>query len=617
VSPELFIGKVVVLLGLAVALIYFGLRLKMPAIMGFLITGILAGPSGFELINEPHQVEYLSELGVVLLLFTIGLEFSVQSLLKIKRVVLLGGGLQMGLTILGALPLGILVCGLKWNTALVFAILVSLSSTAIVLKLLQDRGEMDSAHGQSSLGVLIFQDLAVVPILLFLPYLAGRAGSDPIYLVLAKIALIVVLVYVMALRVVPWVMLKVSQTRSKELFLFTVTLICLGTAFMTDKAGLSMALGAFLAGLIISGSQYAYQAIESILSMRDIFTSFFFVSVGLLMDISYLVARPFTTILLALGIMLFNLVATSLALKITGLSPRVAVMTGFALCQIGEFAFVLAATAAGLELLGPEQMKMFLNLAVLTMAMTPLSLALGRLVSPRFALLDENRPRDAAPPARDHAIVVGFGVAGQAVARACRYVCRPYYVIDMNPSSVQSFRKLGEPLFFGDAASAHLLEHVHIKDARVLVITIPDPEATRRIIAVARDLNPGLRILARTRFLLNIERLKNLGADRVVAEEFEAALAVFDIVLEHFNVSEEERAQQGAAAKKADPKSFRLLAGMEAPPPLDGVCHYDLDSRRRPKASGPEKRTPAGDAEGASPEKEPESGPGPKRASET
>jgi CPA2 family monovalent cation:H+ antiporter-2 len=270
---------------------------------------------------------------------------------------------------------------------------------------------------------------------------------------------------------------------------------------------------------------------------------------------------------LALGIMIFNLLTTTAAMRIIGLAPRVAVMVGFSLCQIGEFSFVLASIGFSNELLSPDQMKMFLNMAVLTMAMTPLAIALGSYVSPKFADLEDSTPIDKAPAAKDHAIVVGFGPAGQAVARACRYICRPYFVIDMNPSSVQSFREQGEPLFFGDAASEHVLLHVHVKKAKLLVITIPDPMATRRIIAQAKALNPKLHILARTRFLLNISLLKHLGADEVVAEEFEAALAVFETVLKFFEVPENERKTQGLKAQTADPKNFRLLDGVQTPPP--------------------------------------------------
>jgi CPA2 family monovalent cation:H+ antiporter-2 len=323
-NPEFLIGRILGLLALAVILIYFGLKLKMPVIVGFLATGVLVGPSGFELIENESQIESLSELGVVLLLFTIGLEFSIQSLMKMKKVVLLGGSLQMVFCIAPAWVIAMVAFGFPWNTAFLMGCLTALSSTAIVLKLFQEKGEMDSAHGRGSLGVLIFQDLAVVP------------------LVLLKILGILLIVAALAMWVVPWVMLHVAQTRSNELFMFTVALICLGTALATSKAGLSLALGAFLAGLIIAGSPYAYQAISSVLPMRDIFTSLFFVSIGLRMDIKDLMAEPLITLGLALGVMALNAVTTALAMRIIGVSYRVAVMIGFSLCQVGEFSFVLA-----------------------------------------------------------------------------------------------------------------------------------------------------------------------------------------------------------------------------------------------------------------------------------
>ncbi|MDR1313495.1 MAG: cation:proton antiporter [Deltaproteobacteria bacterium] len=557
-SPEFLIGRILGLLALAVVLIYFGLKLKMPVIVGFLATGVLVGPSGFELIENESQIESLSELGVVLLLFTIGLEFSVQSLLKMKKLVLAGGSLQMAFCILPAWGFAMLVFGFPWNTAFLIGCLTALSSTAIVLKLFQEKGEMDSAHGRGSLGVLIFQDLAVVPLVLLMPILAGKQGGDPVYMVGVKVLAILLVVAALAVWVVPWIMLHVAQTKSTELFMFTVALICLGTALATSKAGLSLALGAFLAGLIIAGSPYASQAISSVLPMRDIFTSLFFVSIGLRMDIRDLMAQPFMTVGLALLVMVVNAAAAAFAMRLIGVSFRVAVMIGFALCQVGEFAFVLASEGQRNGLLSHEAMKVFLNLAVITMAMTPLSLAIGRKISPWFADMSSQDQETKVPKLEGHAVVVGFGVAGQAVARACHRVGRKYLVIDMNPASVRAFRQLGEPLYFGDAASEHVLEHMGVKRAAILVVTIPDPTACQRIISAARNISPNIRILTRTRFLLSIAQLKELGADEVIAEEFEAAIAVFNSMLAFFGLPAAERRDQIALARKADPRSFRI-----------------------------------------------------------
>ncbi|UQZ89607.1 hypothetical protein C4J81_10470 [Deltaproteobacteria bacterium Smac51] len=561
-SSEMLIGEIIVLLALAVALIYFGLKLRMPAIVGFLATGIMVGPAGLGLIKDAHQVDALAELGVVLLLFTIGLELSVTSLMRIKRIVLLGGSLQVTFCVAVTWVVAMLT-GYHWNTAILFGFLFSLSSTAIVLKLFQERGEMDSLHGRSALGVLIFQDLAVVPMVLVLPALAGESNSDPIYIVLGKALLLLAVVLFLAHKVVPWLLRKVAATKSRELFLFTVALICLGTAYLTAEAGLSLALGAFVAGLIISGSPYAYQAISSVMPMRDIFTSLFFISIGMLMDMQNLIHHPVSTIGVAAGIMIMNIIATTLAMRVTGLNWRVSVMIGFSLCQIGEFSFVLAKNGESLGLLGQSDMTVFLNAAVLTMAMTPLALALGGKIAPRLRGSD---PRDTSHdnegPQPPQAVVVGFGVAGQGMVRACKVAGVPYAIVEMNPQSIQAYRREGEPIIYGDAVNETVLEHVNIENARLLVTSIPDRGSVRRIVAEARSLNPKLHIIARTRFLMEKEVLLKLGADEVVAEEFEAAISVFAKTMHFFGVSDEEGKKRLDAARAAGPANFHL--GVEA-----------------------------------------------------
>jgi CPA2 family monovalent cation:H+ antiporter-2 len=559
VSIEVLVGKIIALLAMSIVLIYFFLKLKMPAIVGFLATGVLVGPNGLGLITDSAQIEVLSELGVVLLLFTIGLEFSIQSLLKIKRLVLLGGFLQMFFCAVVITPLAMLF-GCAWQQAVLWSLLFALSSTAIVLKLFQERGEMDSAHGRGAFAVLIFQDLAVVPLMLILPLLAQVEGGDPIYVILVKVLVILAVVVVLAIFIVPKVMKRVAATKSNELFMFTVALVCLGTAFLTSEAGLSLALGAFMAGLILAGSPYAYQAISSVMPMRDVFTSLFFVSIGLRMNLHSLIENPFLTVGLTIGVMILNLATTTVAMKVTGLTTRVAVLVGFSLCQVGEFAFVLASRGGQLELLSNFEMTLFLNLAVLTMALTPLAINLGRWAAPKFGDLAVPVIKGEKVEHSDHAIVVGFGVAGQGVARACRILKRPYAIIDMNPGSVQAFTKIGEPIIFGDAVNEHVLEHVGIHKAAVLVISIPDPLATRRIIVQAKSLNPNIYIIARTRFLLTIDILKRLGADAVVAEEFEAALEVFDSVLSFYDIPKEDKPKYLSEAREAGPADFRVPA---------------------------------------------------------
>jgi CPA2 family monovalent cation:H+ antiporter-2 len=275
------------------------------------------------------------------------------------------------------------------------------------------------------------------------------------------------------------------------------------------------------------------------------------------MDLGSLLQNPGLTVGLALAVMLVNLVTTTAAMKITGLTTRVAVLIGFSLCQVGEFAFVLAKNGGQLGLMGEFELTLFLNMAVLTMAMTPLALALGRFLAPKLADMAKPELEGDKVEHSGHAIVVGFGVAGQGVARACRLLGRQYTVIDMNPGSVEAFRKLGEPVTYGDAVNEHVLEHVGIHHAAMLVVSIPDPLATKRIISQARLMSPGINIVARTRFLLTRDTLTKLGADTVVAEEFEAAIRVFDTVLAFYKMPAPERGVKLEAAREAGPVDFR------------------------------------------------------------
>ena len=542
-----------VLLALSVVVIYVGLKLKMPAIVGFLVTGVVVGPSGLGFVSDIHQIDSLAELGVVLLLFTIGLEFSVASLMKIKRTVFLGGGLQV--LICSALTFILMeFLGRSWPTALLFGFLFSLSSTAIVLKLFQEKGEMDSAHGQSSLAVLIFQDLAVVPMVLVLPLMAGQQNSEPFYFILIKAALLLVFILLMAHTLVPRLLKRMAGTKSRELFMFTVVLICLGTAFLTAKAGLSLALGAFVAGLVISGSPYAHQAISSVLPMRDIFTSLFFVSIGMMMDLSFVTEHIFLTLSAALIVMGLNIFGTSIAVRIVGKNWRISLMVGFALCQIGEFSFVLAKEGNELGLLSADDMALFLNSAVLTMAFTPLALLAGRSLSPKIKLKKKTFEDPEGQPKHNlsgHAIIIGYGVVGQGVTQACGVAGIPYQIIEMNPHTVQNYQAKGEAIIYGDAVNEAVLEHVGVGVAKVLVITIPDPVATRRIVSAAKSLNPDLYIIARTRFLMEMATLHKLGANEVVPEEYETAVAVFSRVMLRFLVPLDEIERQVSQARAA------------------------------------------------------------------
>ena len=373
---------IVIIFGLAIAVLLLFHFLRLPSVVGLLLTGILAGPHGFRLIGAIHEVEVLAEIGVIFLLFTIGIEFSFKKLVEIKKQVLFGGSLQVGLTILAVFVFARQV-GLSTPEAIFYGFLISLSSTAIVLRLIQERAEVDTPHGRTGLGVLLFQDVIIVPMILVTPILAGNPSdhlNSDIFVFAAKGIAIVCLVPVAAKWLIPWLLHQVARTRSKELFLLSIVAICLTIAWLTSNAGLSLALGAFIAGLIISESEYSHQALGNILPFRNVFTSFFFVSIGMLLDTGFLVNNLLLILIASTGVLVLKAVIASSTAILMGLPLRSGILTGLSICQVGEFSFILSRTGVEHGLLA-DHYQLFLAVAVLTMAATPFIISLA----PRFA----------------------------------------------------------------------------------------------------------------------------------------------------------------------------------------------------------------------------------------
>lgn len=546
--------EIVVIFGLSIVILLVCHQVRVPTILGFLLTGVLAGPHGLGLVTARHEVELLAEVGVVLLLFTIGIEFSFKSLLQIKRSFLFGGSLQVGLTIVASFLAARLV-GRAPGQAAFMGFLICLSSTAIVLKFLQEHGEVESPHGRTALAILIFQDIAVVPMILFTPMLAGTKESmdqSSLVLLLKGIGLIA-LVIVGADWIVPAVLYQIARTKSRELFRLSVVAICFAFAWLTSYVGLSLALGAFLAGLIISKSEYSHQALGNILPFRDIFTSFFFVSIGMLLDVSLLFRHPAPIVLTTAGVVLFKSVLGGVAVLLLGFPLRMMVLVGMALSQVGEFSFILSHTGVQCGLLSEEIYQLFLAVTVLTMAATPFVMGaapfvadfLMRLPLPRRLVnglypAPALKSRAETEHLKDHLIIIGFGVGGRNVARAARAARIPYLVLEMNPETVRKEQTKGEPIYYGDAIQDAVLRHAGIADARAVVLTVPDPVATRRVTSIARRMNPKIHIIARTRYLQEMKSLYDLGANEVVPEEFETSVEVFDRVLTKYLVPRDD-----------------------------------------------------------------------------
>lgn len=533
-----FLTDLLVVFALGGVVVYALRTLRIPPIVGLLLAGAAMGPSGLSLVADQHRVEILAEIGVVLLLFTIGLEFSIGQLASMWRV-LVGGGLgQMVATILVVGLLGPLFAD-SWREAAFLGFLAALSSTAIVLRLLGDRAQLGSPMGRIALGVLLFQDLCIVPLMLLTPFLAGQGtGISDLLLTLLKAALVVVGVVLAARWLVPPVLQRVVKTRSRELFLTLILVLCLGTAWLTALAGLSLALGAFLAGLAISESEYSHQALAEAIPFRDAFGSLFFISIGMLMDISFVASQPVLVVSAVVAIVLLKTLAATGPVLLLGYPLHVALPAGLALAQVGEFAFVLSRVGRDLGLIEGDRYQLFLSASVLTMLATPGLLYLGNRLAQRLPQkAPVNLPeRESEAPLQGHVVVAGYGVNGQNLTRALSATQIPYTVLEMNPETVRSARARGEPIHFGDCTKAPVLEGLGIAKARMFVVAISDASSTRQAVSLARSLNPNTYILARTRFVAEVVELRKLGANEVIPEEFETSIEIFARVLHRFDV---------------------------------------------------------------------------------
>lgn len=547
-----FLKEIVLILGLSVLVIYIFRKINLPAILGFLATGVMFGPNGFSVAGRGDEIEMLSEIGVILLLFIIGLEFSLKSLMSIKKVVFVGGSLQVGLTILLTTGLTYLF-GYSIQEAVMLGLLFSLSSTAIVLKLLQEKGLMRAPHGRISLGVLIFQDIIVVPMILLVPILSGQESNvwGAIGILALKALFLIGLVYISARYLVPKLLHEIARTRSRELFLITIIVICFAVAFVTSLMGLSLALGAFMAGLCISESEYSHQATGLIIPFREIFTSFFFVSIGMLLDLEFLISNLPLILVLTAAVAGIKFGVIVLATKALKYSLKTAVLTGMALFQIGEFAFILSRTGMDYGLISEVTNQYFLSISILTMAVTPFLIYRGDSLTNRMLRRrGEGSPSKTVKEIEDrgedverlsgHLVIIGCGSKGMNVARTAAEANIPYIIIDDNPETVKEAKTKGEPVIFGDGSNPFILEYVQIYKARVAVVTIPDHDAALAVVANIREICSTVHIIARTKTIPQAEEMLHFGASEAISEDFETSVEVFARMLNQFLVKNEE-----------------------------------------------------------------------------
>ncbi len=541
-----FLKSLVIIFGVSAIVVFLLDKLRIPSIIGFLIAGVFLGPHGLELIKDINLINVFAEIGVVLLLFIIGLEFSIKKLITLRRTIFIGGALQVLITFF-------LVFGITYSflhnagISIIFGFLISLSSTAIVMKLLFDRAEIDSLHGRISVGILIFQDLCVVLFMLLIPMISEETRDfTKIIWVLLESFGIIFLIIISAYWLVPKLLYHIVRTRKRELFIISIIFLCFGTAFLTYELGLSLAIGAFIAGLIISESEYSYQAISDILPFKDSFNGLFFISVGMLMDVQFFLSNIYIVLLVVFLILLIKTFSSTVAIFINRYNLRISIHSALVLAQIGEFSFVLSVAAMKVGLLNEQAYQVFLSSSIVTMILTPLLISfsphISAFVTSRGLLkrIDTRKATekmaDTQSSKTDHVIIVGFGINGRNLALVLKELEVPYVILELNNETVLKMLKTGEPIYYGDSTSSEILHKMGIEQARVVVIAISDPAATRKTVKTARSLNPRLYILVRTRFVSEVKDLLSLGADDVVPEEFETSIELFSRALKFYQM---------------------------------------------------------------------------------
>jgi monovalent cation:H+ antiporter-2, CPA2 family len=592
-----FLPQTVAMIAASAVIAYVCHRLKILPIVGFLLAGVVIGPHALAVVEDAALIDQIAEIGIVLLLFTIGLEFSLERLWRIKRAIFIGGGLQLALTI--AAVTGILaLMHIDWRIGFYTGALVALSSTALVLKVLGDRNEVGSTKGQLTLGILIFQDLAIVGLVLVLPMLAGDAGSAlGIAKGLGLAAVIVVVVVLVARRVMPPILERVARTCSQEIFLLTIIAICLGTAWLTNLAGVSLSLGAFLAGLVMSESRFSHHAFAEILPLQILFSAVFFISVGMLLDLAFVMRHPLAVVTVVVAVVLLKVAITGVAAKLLRYPTPIVAATAVLLAQIGEFSFVLERVGreSGLYPFGVENGggQVFIAVTVLLMAMTPLLAKAGRALEERHAARTSETALRLAEPAQqvtleNHVIVAGYGSGARYLTRVLRDSGVPFVILTLSPTGASEAQHDGLHVVIGDYSKRTLLHTAAIDNAKMLVIPDDTTDMARRVVGVARGINPTLHIAVRTQSQSDVDALISDGADEVLVDELEIGVQLFRRVLDAYQVNPAEIEDHVETVRNG---GYAALRAAISDAPLV-VCE-DLDERCFDTRSFTVRATPA------------------------
>jgi len=540
-------------------------KIKLPSVMGYLIAGVLIGPYGLQLISDIPSVKELAEIGVVLLLFVIGLEFSLGRLLKNLASVIGVGGLQLGLTTI-TIWFVFKTMGFQQSQSVALGLIVALSSTAIVLKMITDYAEIDTLHGKLCIGTLLFQDLCVVPIMLLLPLLGQSEAhtSADFLLEVGKSLMAVVTIYFLSRLVVPKGLAWIASIGNKEHLTLSVVFIILVTGWASQEMGLTIAMGALIAGMIISESEYSHQIILDILPLRDYFSSIFFISVGMLLDINVFTSSVWTCLTLTVLVILIKGSLAGLACLLVRVPLRVSFVVGVRLAQVGEFSLILAAMALEQELFNSHQYQLLLIVSILSMLVTPLliqaSTGLSVKLFSKWKSKEEDSIEKEDPKLVGHVVIVGYGVGGRTLAQVLLETKVPFLVLDLDGERVKRALTEGITTLYGDCVQEQTLIRAGLKDARMIVLKISDYAITEKVVRLSRKINPQIKIMVRTRRTNQVEELKTAGADQVIPEEFETSIEIFSRVLRDYHIPNNIIEQQVELIRLEGYSMFRGLS---------------------------------------------------------
>jgi monovalent cation:H+ antiporter-2, CPA2 family len=540
-------------------------KIKLPSVMGYLLAGILIGPYGLKLISDISSVKELAEIGVILLLFVIGLEFSLGRLLKNLASIIGVGGLQLGLTI-ACVWFAFIQMGYQQNQSITLGLIVALSSTAIVMKMITDRAEIDTLHGKLCIGTLLFQDLCVVPIMLLLPLLAQSevtSATDFIF-TLAKSMTAVVVIFFLSRLIVPKVLVWVARIGNKEHLTLSVLFIILATGWASQKMGLTLAMGALIAGMIISESEYNHQIILDILPLRDYFSSVFFISVGMLLQTQVLVDSVWLCLKLSILVILVKAVLAGLACLMVRVPLRISFVVGMRLAQVGEFSLILSAMALDQGLLDSYQYQILLIVSILSMLFAPMmiqaSTALSIRIFSKWRSQEDDSGQKQVSELKGHVIIVGYGLGGRTLAKVLLETNIPFLVLDLDGEQVKRALTEGVKTYYGDCAQEETLNRVGLQEARMIVFSIPDYAVTEKAVRLSRKINAQVKIMVRTRLTAQVEELKTAGADEVIPEEFETSIEIFSRVLRDYGLPNNVIEQQVELIRLEGYSMFRGLS---------------------------------------------------------